>query len=81
MRIRSDSGEVSVIVVLVLGFVALQFMAYKGILTVDWSEFATWTKDNLLNVTLDADAGQVAEEKIPTVGAGMLGYLLGLKKG
>jgi len=70
-----------VIVALVLGFVALQFLAYKGILTVDWSEFASWTKDNLLNVTSGADAGQVAEQKVPTAGAGLLGYLLGLKKG
>lgn len=70
-----------VIVALVLGFVALQFLAYKGVLTVDWSEFAAWIGDNVLNFSEDADAGQVAEEKVPTAGAGMLGYLLGLKKG
>ncbi|MHC4135458.1 MAG: FUN14 domain-containing protein [Planctomycetota bacterium] len=70
-----------VIVVLVLGFVGLQFLAYKGILTVDLGEFAGWVGNNVLNVSSDGDAGQVAQEKVPTAGAGMLGYLLGLKKG
>jgi len=70
-----------VIVALVLGFVGLQFLAYKGILTVDLGEFAGWIGDNVFNTSTDADAGQVAQEKVPTLGAGMLGYLLGLKKG
>ncbi len=65
----------------VLAFVGLQFLAYKGILNVDLGEFAAWIGDNLFNVSADADAGQVAREKVPTAGAGMLGYLLGLKKG
>jgi uncharacterized membrane protein (Fun14 family) len=69
------------IIGLVLGFVALQYLAYKGILTVDWSAFASWVGENVLNATKDADAGLVAQEKIPTAGAGVLGYLLGLKKG
>lgn len=66
---------------LVLAFVGLQFLAYKGILTVDLGEFAAWIGHNVFNVSADADAGQLAQEKIPTAGAGMLGYLLGLKKG
>jgi uncharacterized membrane protein (Fun14 family) len=70
-----------VIVALVLGFVALQFLAYKGILTIDLGEFAGWVGENVLNTTRNADAGQVAQEKVPTLGAGLLGYLLGLKKG
>lgn len=64
---------------LVLAFVGLQFLAYKGI--VDLGEFAAWIGDNLFNVSPDADAGKVLEEKVPTAGAGLLGYLLGLKKG
>ena len=66
---------------LVLAFVGLQFLAYKGILNVDLGQFAAWIGDNLFNVSADADAGRVAREKIPTAGAGLLGYLLGLKKG
>ncbi|MHC4971679.1 MAG: FUN14 domain-containing protein [Planctomycetota bacterium] len=66
---------------LVLAFVGLQFLAYKGILTVDLGEFAAWIGDNLFNVSPDADTGKVLEEKVPTAGAGLLGYLLGLKKG
>ena len=66
---------------LVLGFVGLQFLAYKGILAVDLGEFAGWIGNSVLNVTSGGDAGQVAQEKVPTAGAGMLGYLLGLKKG
>lgn len=66
---------------LVLAFVGLQFLAYKGILNVDLGEFAAWIGKNVFNVSADADAGQLAQEKIPTAGAGMLGYLLGLKKG
>jgi len=70
-----------VILALVFGFIALQFLAYKGILTVDLGEFAAWVGDNVFNVSAGADAGQMAQEKVPTAGAGMLGYLLGLKKG
>ncbi|MHC4816756.1 MAG: FUN14 domain-containing protein [Planctomycetota bacterium] len=66
---------------LVLVFVGLQFLAYKGILTVDVGEFAAWIGDNLFNVSADADTGKMVEEKVPTAGAGLLGYLLGLKKG
>jgi uncharacterized membrane protein (Fun14 family) len=66
---------------LVLGFVALNFLAYKGVLTVDWSAFAAWIGENVLNTSAEADVGQIAQEKIPSAGAGMLGYLLGLKKG
>ena len=66
---------------LVLAFVGLQFLAYKGILTVDLGGFAAWMGDNLFNVSADADTGKMVEEKVPTAGAGLLGYLLGLKKG
>lgn len=66
---------------LVLAFVGLQFLAYKGILTVDLGEFAAWIGKNVFNVSEGADTGKVFEEKVPTAGAGLLGYLLGLKKG
>ncbi|MHC4548280.1 MAG: FUN14 domain-containing protein [Planctomycetota bacterium] len=70
-----------VIFAMVVIFVGLQFLAYKGLLTIDWGDFAVWIKDAVLNVTGGADVGQIVQEKLPAIGAGLLGYLLGLKRG
>jgi uncharacterized membrane protein (Fun14 family) len=62
----------------VLGFVGLQYMNYKGVITVDWGAM----KDFVLNmVPKGASLSQVVQQKLPSLGAFGLGYLLGLKRG
>jgi len=65
------------LLLLVVAFVGLQYLAYKNILTVNWSAL----KEYVLNATHGADWMTVVKQKLPSGGAFGLGYLLGLKKG
>ena len=69
------------VVLIVLAFVAVQILAYKQILTVDWGAFAGWLRDAVLNVSESASVGEVVKHKLPSVAALLIGYLLGLKRG
>jgi len=65
------------LLLIVVAFVGLQYLAYKNILTVNWSAL----KEYVLNATHGADWFTVVKQKLPSGGAFGLGYLLGLKKG
>jgi uncharacterized membrane protein (Fun14 family) len=69
------------VLLFVLGFVGVQILAYKGILTVDWGAFAGWLRDAVLNVSGGDSLGEVVKHKLPSVAALLIGYLLGLKRG
>jgi len=60
-----------------LAFITLQYLAYKGILDVNWAAM----KDFVLHIVPDADWSTVLQHKIASFGAFGLGYLLGLKRG
>ncbi|MGH7163324.1 MAG: FUN14 domain-containing protein [Planctomycetota bacterium] len=62
------------------GFVLLQVLAYKGVLTVDWTAMGAWLADFILNVTREQRLGSIVQHKLPTAGALLLGYVLGLKR-
>jgi uncharacterized membrane protein (Fun14 family) len=63
---------------MILGFVGLQYMNYKGVITVNWGAM----KDFVLNmVPKGASLSQIVQQKLPSLGAFGLGYLLGLKRG
>jgi uncharacterized membrane protein (Fun14 family) len=56
----------------VLGFVALQYLNYKGVITIDWGAM----KDFVLNIVpKGASLTQVVQQKLPALGAFGLGYL------
>ena len=61
----------------IVAFAGLQYLAYKGILTVDWSAI----KDFVFNIQPEAGWATFIRQKIPSGGAFGLGYLLGLKRG
>jgi len=62
----------------ILGFIGLQYMNYKGVITIDWGAM----KDFVLNmVPKGASLSQIVQQKLPSLGAFGLGYLLGLKRG
>ncbi|HEX5135373.1 MAG TPA: FUN14 domain-containing protein [Planctomycetota bacterium] len=62
----------------IIGFVGLQYMNYKGVITINWGAM----KDFVLNmVPKGASLTQVIQQKLPSLGAFGLGYLLGLKRG
>jgi len=63
---------------LFLGFIGIQYLNYKGVITVDWGAM----KDFVLNmVPKGASLAEIVQKKLPSLGAFGLGYLLGLKRG
>jgi uncharacterized membrane protein (Fun14 family) len=62
----------------ILGFIGIQYLAHKGVITVDWGAM----KDFVLNmVPKGASLAEIVQKKLPSLGAFGLGYLLGLKRG
>jgi uncharacterized membrane protein (Fun14 family) len=60
-----------------LGFIAVQYLNYKGVVTIHWGAM----KDFVLNIVpKGASLAQVVQQKLPALGACGLGYLLGLKR-
>ncbi len=65
-------------VFLILGFAGVQYLNYKGVVTINWGAM----KDFVLNmVPKGASLSQVVQQKLPSLGAFGIGYLLGLKRG
>lgn len=66
------------LVLSILGFIGVQYLAVKGVIHVDWGAM----KDFVLNmVPKGASVSEIVQKKLPSLGAFGLGYLLGLKKG
>lgn len=69
-----------VVLGILLFFLTTQFLAYKGLLTVDWGRFLPWTHDFVLNISRQADISSIVTHKLPAAGAFIIGTLLGLKR-
>ena len=69
-----------VVLGMLLFFLATQFLAYKGLLTVDWATFMGWTRDFVMNISQQADFSSIVKHKLPAVGAFIMGCVLGLKR-
>jgi len=62
----------------ILGFIGVQYLSHKGVITVDWGAM----RDFVLNmVPKGASLSEIVQKKLPSLGAFGLGYLLGLKRG
>lgn len=68
------------IVLLALLFVALQYLAHKGVLAVDWGAFAKWLETSVLNVAGGNGMGAIVRHKLPSAASLALGLYLGLKR-
>jgi uncharacterized membrane protein (Fun14 family) len=68
------------IVLLALLFVALQYLAHKGVLAVDWGAFASWIEASVLNVAGETGIGTFVQHKLPAAAALALGLYLGLRR-
>lgn len=58
-----------------------QFLAYKGFITLDWGRFWHWMKDFILNMPDQTGWRTLVQYKLPSAGAFLIGYFLGLKRG
>jgi uncharacterized membrane protein (Fun14 family) len=65
------------LVLAILGFAGVQYLAFKGVITIHWGAM----KDFVLNmVPKGASLAEILQQKLPSLGAFGLGYLLGLKR-
>ena len=69
------------VILLAITFVAIQYLSYKGMLTMDWGQFGEWLNNLVLNVSGENGLGAIMKHKLPSAGALGVGYYLGLKKG
>lgn len=67
-----------VAILVALVFIAIQWMAHKGwIQGIDWKGVETW----LLNVPRRSGISEIVKHKLPSAGALLAGYWIGLKRG
>lgn len=72
----------TIVVVAVVGIVGIQFAIFKGWMSADSAGgFIGHMREYVFNVPAGGDAVDVLREKAPTVGASLLGFMMGLKKG
>ncbi|MHC4937346.1 MAG: hypothetical protein ACYTHK_00070 [Planctomycetota bacterium] len=71
----------TIVVVVILGAVGIQFAIFKGWLNPEDMGFVQHLKDYVFHVPEDKEGVDVALDKAPSLGAGLLGFLMGLKKG
>jgi len=71
----------TIVVVLILGVVGWQFAVFKGWVEAGEYGFLAHMRDFVFHIPEGKDAGEVMMDKAPSLGAGLLGFLMGLKKG
>ena len=57
----------------------MQWLAYQGVLEVNWGDLAGLIHQTILNATPNGDIGAVIQEKLPSIGALAGGYFMGVK--
>ncbi|MEM8883521.1 MAG: hypothetical protein AAGD14_05605 [Planctomycetota bacterium] len=71
----------TIVLVVILGVVGIQFAIFKGLLKPEDAQFIGHLKDYVFHVPEGKEAADIAIKKAPSLGAGMIGFLMGLKKG
>ena len=72
----------SLVLILALIFIGIQFLAYKGWIDApEWGATVVWIRDFVLHVSEDSSVGGLVQRKLPAAAALFLGYALGLKRG
>ncbi|MHC4953885.1 MAG: hypothetical protein ACYTGZ_08340 [Planctomycetota bacterium] len=72
----------TVVMVVIVGVVGLQFAIYKGWMSAgDAGGFVKHLTEYVFNVPEGVEGTDYLLEKAPTGGAGLLGFMMGLKKG
>ena len=72
----------SIVVVAIVGMVGIQFAIYQGWISAENAGgFVGHMSDYVFNIPKNAEGMDLLREKAPSVGAGLLGFVMGLKKG
>lgn len=74
-------GVLKIVIVFALLIVAgMEYLAYQGVLEVNWGAMAGLVHETILNATPNGDFSEILKEKFASLGALGVGLLLGLKK-
>ena len=57
----------------------MEWLAYQGVLEVNWGDLASLIHKTILNATPNGDRAAVIQEKLPSAGALAGGYFMGIK--
>ncbi|MGK0361881.1 MAG: putative membrane protein (Fun14 family) [Bradymonadia bacterium] len=57
----------------------MEWLAYQGVLEVNWGAMAGLVHQTILNATPNGDIGAIIQEKLPSLGALGGGYFMGVK--
>jgi len=71
----------TVVVVMVVGVIGVQYAIFKGWIAADDASFLGHLKEYVFHIPEDSSASDALLEKAPSAGAGLLGFMMGLKKG
>jgi len=72
----------TIVLVFIVGVVATQFAIFKGWVSADSAGgFIGHLTDYVFNVPEGAEGTDILREKIPSASAGLLGFMMGLKRG
>lgn len=63
-----------------LFFVALEYFAYQGVVSVDYAALFEWLRRFVFNIGDGGDLVATIKDKLPAMGSLGVGYLVGLKK-
>jgi uncharacterized membrane protein (Fun14 family) len=69
------------LILLAVGFVALQVLVHLGAVEVDWGTAIAKLNELVLNVRERDTVGQLLSDRVPAAGGIATGYLLGLRRG
>ena len=70
----------TVVLVVIVGAIGIQFAIFKGWLTPDDAGFLGHLKDYVFHVPEGKEGMEVVMEKAPSVGAGLIGFMMGLTR-
>lgn len=74
-------GIFKVLIIFALLLIAgMEYLAYQGVLEVNWGAMAGLLQETILNATPNGDMGAIIKEKAASLGAFGTGLVLGLKK-
>ena len=82
MGIGARMAIKTIVMVAIVGIVGIQFAIFKGWMDPETAGgFVGHMRDYVFNVPEGADGMEVLRDKAPSAGAGLLGFMMGLKKG
>lgn len=69
------------LLLIALAFIAIQALTYFDVLVIEWGPVVGWINEAILNLKGSGSITQFLTKRVPSVGALLIGCLLGFKRG